>query len=444
MITDKSQKSEDKRLRLTSRSSQLIALISFLAISISLNAQQLQTFSDKNYNDKVQTVLLHPVTDSLAKPIINLGDMMGKLHLQFDVLSNDAPYMYYTFIHCNNDWTQQSDIQQIEYLAGFESDDIENYSFSLNTMVDYVHFDLLFPTEDMVPKISGNYLLIVFENELTPENIYFTRRFMIVDDKSNISVNIPRYPFDLSLGTDKQQIELSISYPDLFNSLAEQYSNVTIQQNGRWDNVVTGLKPTYVYPDYLSYENNARTVFNSGNQYRRFNTSNLHNMPEQTRSVVMSNDFYVVKLYNDQRRNLYAYVNEQDLFGEKIIYLERDDRDVATEADYVMVEFFLEWSPVMQNQDVYVLGAITDWNLDERNKMTYDYERKGYSLNLLLKQGYYDYIYAVKEKGQSMADVAPIAGNFWETMNEYTIYLYLFNPTQNYDQLIGVKTVVSH
>lgn len=444
MITDKSQKSEDKRLRLTSRSLQLIALISFFTITISLNAQQLQSFSDKNYNDKVQTVLLHPVTDSLAKPIINLGDMMGKLHLQFDVLSNDAPYMYYTFIHCNNDWTQQSDIQQIEYLAGFESDDIENYSFSLNTMVDYVHFDLVFPTEDMVPKISGNYLLIVFENELTPENIYFTRRFMIVDDKANINVNIPRYPFDLSLGTDNQQLEMTISYPDIFNSLAEQYSNVTIQQNGRWDNVVTGLKPTYVYPDYLSYENNARTVFNSGNQYRRFNTSNLHNMPEQTRSVVMSNDFYVVKLYNDQRRNLYAYVNEQDLFGEKIIYLERDDRDVATEADYVMVEFFLEWAPVMQNQDVYVLGAITDWNLEERNKMTYDYERKGYSLNLLLKQGYYDYIYAVREKGQSKADVAPIAGNFWETMNEYTIYLYLFNPTQNYDQLIGVKTVVSH
>ena len=26
----------------------------------------------------------------------------------------------------------------------------------------------------------------------------------------------------------------------------------------------------------------------------------------------------------------------------------------------------------------------------------------------------------------------------------YTIYLYLFDPTQNYDQLIGVKTVLSH
>ena len=429
---------------LRAQSSRLIAIILFLMIGIVANAQQLQSYTDTNYNDEVQTVLLHPVGDSLAKPIIHLNDMMGKLHLQFDVFANDAPYMYYTFIHCNNDWTQQSDIQQIEYLNGFESDDIENYSFSLNTMVDYVHFDLVFPTEDMIPKISGNYLLIVFEDELTPENIYFTRRFMIVDDKANFNVNIPRYPFDLSLGTNKQQIELTVSYPDIFNSLAEQYSNVTIQQNGRWDNAVMGLKPTYVYPDNLSYENNVKTVFNSGNQYRRINTSNLNNRPEQTKTVVMSKDYYVVTLYADQKRNLHAYIDDEDLFGEKVIYLERDDRAAATEADYVMVEFFLDWFPVMTDQDVYVMGAITDWNLDEKNKMTYDYERKGYALNLLLKQGYYDYIYAVKERGQTTADVGVVAGDFWETQNEYTIYLYLFDPTQNYDQLIGVKTVLSH
>ena len=432
------QRTTDNRLRIL-----VFSLLSLVMIS-SANSQQLQSYTDTNYNDKAQTVLLHPVGDSLAKPIIPLHDMMGKLHLQFDVFANDAPYMYYTFIHCNNDWTQQSDIQQIEYLSGFESDDIEDYSFSLNTMVDYVHYDLVFPTEDMMPKISGNYLLVVFENELTPENIYFTRRFMIVDDKANFNVNIPRYPFDLSLGTNKQQINMTVSYPNIFNTLAEQYSNVTIQQNGRWDNAVTGLKPSYVYPDYLSYENNAKTVFNSGNQYRRFNTSNLNNRPEQTKTVEMSKDYYVVTLYNDQKRNLYAYVDDEDLFGEKVIYLERDDMAAATEADYVMVEFFLDWYPVLTDQDMYIMGAITDWNFDEKNKMTYDFERKGYAISLLLKQGYYDYIYAVKDKAQTKADVTPIAGDFWETKNEYTIYLYLFDPTQNYDQLIGVKTVLSH
>ena len=76
--------------------------------------------------------------------------------------------------------------------------------------------------------------------------------------------------------------------------------------------------------------------------------------------------------------------------------------------------------------------------------MIYDYERKGYALNLLLKQSYYDYIYTVKEKNQTVADVGVVAGNFWETVNEYTIYLYLFDSVQNYDQLIGVKTILSH
>ena len=98
----------------------------------------------------------------------------------------------------------------------------------------------------------------------------------------------------------------------------------------------------------------------------------------------------------------------------------------------------------MANQDVYILGAITDWKLDEKSRMTYDYERKGYALNLLLKQGYYDYIYAVKDKNSSVGDIAVVAGNFWETVNEYTVYLYLFDPTQNYDQLIGVTTILSH
>jgi hypothetical protein len=158
----------------------------------------------------------------------------------------------------------------------------------------------------------------------------------------------------------------------------------------------------------------------------------------------MSKDYYVVTLYNDQKRNLYAYVDDEDLYGEKVIYLERDDMAAATEADYVMVEFFLDWYPVLTDQDMYIMGAITDWNLDEKNKMTYDFERKGYAISLLLKQGYYDYIYAVKDKAQTKADVTPIAGDFWDTKNEYTIYLYLFNPTQNYDQLIGVKTVLSH
>ena len=66
----------DNKIRLMAHNPWLVAMI-LIFISTTINAQQLESYSDKNYNDKVQTVLLHPVKDTLAKPVIPLNDMMG-------------------------------------------------------------------------------------------------------------------------------------------------------------------------------------------------------------------------------------------------------------------------------------------------------------------------------------------------------------------------------
>lgn len=416
-------------------------IIILLSFSIHLSAQNLKEVGDINYRDDVQTVLLHPTGFELDKPVIYLDHMKEQLHLQFDVFSDDAPYLYYTFVHCDNQW-QPTNLPKNDYINGFFQDDIEKFTFSVNTFVNYVHYDLIFPTADMMPKLSGNYLLVVTgENE---DDIYFTRRFYVVDNVARINATIPRYPFDLNLGTNKQEIDLDIVYPDMFNSRADQYSNVTIQQNGRWDNAVFGLKPTYVYPEKLSYINNAKTVFESGNQYLRINTSNFDNRPEKTRSVYREEDIYLVTLYEDTKRNTHTYLEEEDLFGEKFIYLERKNLDATYEADYAQVDFFLKWSQYLIGQDVYIIGAITDWRMDENAKMEYDPERRGYKKSLLLKQGYYDYIYAVKDNATGITTLAPINGDFWETNNMYHIFVYLFDYILGYDRLIGYSVIKSH
>ena len=418
-----------------------LLIIIILLFRMTISAQNLTSYSDINYKDEVRTVLLHPTGFDLDKPVIFLDNMREQLHLQFDVLVDSAPYLYYTFIHCDNKW-QPSDLPKNEYLTGFSQNEIDNFSFSLNTFVNYVHYDLVFPTEDMMPKISGNYLLVVTGEN--PNEIYFTRRFYVVEDMTRISATMPRYPFDLSLGANKQEIDLEITYPDLFNSRADQYSNVTIQQNGRWDNAVFGIKPTYVYPEKLSYINNEKTVFESGNQFLRINTSNFDNRPEKTRTVYREQDFYVVTLYEDAKRNTHTYLEEEDLFGEKFIYLERNNFDATKEADYAMVDFFLQWPQYMIGKDVYIIGAITDWRLDENSKMEYDPERRGYKKGLLLKQGYYDYMYAVRDNATGITSLAPVNGDFWETNNMYHIFVYLFDPIQNYDKLIGYTTIRAH
>lgn len=418
-----------------------LLIIIILAFATAAYSQNVKTVFDQNFRDDVKTVLLHPKDNDFDKPVIYLNNMKEQLHLQFDVLADDAPYLYYTFVHCDNKW-QPSGLQKNEYISGFFQDDIDDFTFSLNTFVNYVHYDLVFPTEDMMPKLSGNYLLVVTGEK--PDDIYFTRRFYIVENMARISTTMPRYPFDLNLGQNKQEIDLEIAYPDLFNSRADQYSNVTIQQNGRWDNAIIGLKPTYVYPEKLSYINNEKTVFESGNQYLRINTSNFDNRPEKTRTVYLEEEFYVVTLYEDTKRNTVTYLEDEDLYGEKYIYLEREGFDATKEADYAQVDFFLKWPQYMFGKDVYIIGAITDWNLDENSKMEYDHDRRGYKKSLFLKQGYYDYMYLVRDNASGITSLEPVNGDFWETNNMYYIFVYLFDPIQNYDKLIGYSMVRSH
>ena len=415
--------------------------IILLLLGTTLSAQTFTSYADINYRDDVHTVQLHPLDFDLDKPVVYLGNMTEQLHLQFDIFADDAPYLYYTFIHCNNLW-QPTDLPKNDYINGFFQDDIDNFTFSLNTFVNYVHYDLTFPKEDMMPKISGNYLLVVTGENA--DDIYFTRRFYVVEDVASITATMPRYPFDLSLGANKQEVNLDISFPDMFSSRADQYTNVTIQQNGRWDNAAFGLKPTFAYPEKLSYVNNPKTVFESGNQYLRINTSNFENRPEKTKTVIRERDYYVVTLYDDEKRNTHNFSEDGDIFGEEYIYLEREDFDATKEGDYARVDFFLKWPQYMIGRDVYIIGAITDWRLDDNSKMQYDPDRLGYKKSLMLKQGYYDYMYLVKDNEIGTSSVTPVNGDFWETTNMYHIFVYLFDPIQNYDRLIGYTTIKSH
>ena len=417
-----------------------LLIILILALHLNIFAQDFVIDADRNYRNDVMTVQLYPTGFELDKPIIALNDLENALHLEFDILGSEAPYLHYTFVHCDNSW-QPSDLQKHQYIEGFQQGEIMNFEFSLNTFIDYVHFDLVFPTEDMKPMLSGNYLLVVTGDD--ENDVYFTRRFFVVEEQCTIQTTMPRYPYDMSLGKNKQEIDIEISCQSLFNNRPDEYSNVTIQQNGRWDNVVTGLKPTYIYPDKLVYIENSKLVFEPGNQFIRINTSEFNNRPERTRTVYREEEYYVVTLYQDKKRNTVTWTEEADIHGAMSIYLERQNLDPHKEADYARVDFSLEW-PYMNDRDIYILGAITNWRLDENSKMEYDFNSNCYRKDLMLKQGYYDYMYVIKDRNTGISTLEPINGSFWETNNNYTIYVYMRDPMMNYDMLIGCKTVKSH
>lgn len=420
----------------------LTLLIWALLASVALSAQGFYLpCGNFNYKPEVQTVLLFADDKQFDDPVIPLEDMMGRLTLSFDVIDGQGEVLNYTFIHCSHDW-QPTDIQWIQYAAGFESDRIDDYAFSRNTLIDYVNYQLKFPNEDMMPLVSRNYLLIVYGEDM--KDLYFTRRFMVVDEKANLGATVPRYPDDLSLTDTHQQLVVKVNMNSYLSGNTQQYSNLTIRQNGRWDNAVEGLKPTYIYPDYLSFEHNPQTVFAGTNQYWRFNTSNFRFQSENLAHIGQTDESYVIDLVPCESRATKAYASYEDIHGEKFVYVEDENLDNFTEADYCLVNFFYKSEAPMTHEDLYLMGALNDWRFDESNKMTYDYQMHCYTCSMMLKQGYYNFLVVTRDRKTGEVSTDLTAGNHWETNNVYKLYFYYFNSLKGYDELIGYATVNSH
>ena len=417
----------------------LILVLAFCA-SIVAFAQDLRC-GNLNYKPEVQTVLLYADDNQLNDPIIPLDDMMGRLTLSFDIIDGDGEVLNYTFIHCNHDW-QPTEIQRLQYASGYESDRLDDYAFSRNTLIDYVNYQLKFPREEMMPLISGNYLLIVFGDDLN--DLYFTRRFMVVDEKVHVGATVPRYPDDLTLTDTHQQLNVSVNMSNYLTGNTQLYSFLTIRQNGRWDNAAEGLKPTYVYPDYISFEHHPQTVFEGTNQFIRINTSNFYFQSENLAHIRQTDESFEIDVATAESWAKKAYTSYEDIHGEKFIYVEDENLDNATEADYCRVNFFYKSEAPLTHEDLYIMGALNDWCFNESNKMTYDYRLHGYTCSMMLKQCYYNYMFVTldRQTHEIMTDLT--AGNHWETNNVYKLYFYFYNTLKGYDELIGYSVVNSH
>lgn len=393
--------------------------------------------SNKIYADNIKTVLFHRQGWDLSPPLMKLNSG-EKLLLSFDDLEADGKEYLFTIIHCDASW-KPSDLEEYEYIDGYYEDYIYEFQYSVNTIVSYTHYELEFPTYDLKPKLSGNYVMKVFiENE---DSLFFTRKFKIVDQKVNIE-GVIKQATNLSDKKYKQEIDFEITSPSYRINNPYRDLNVEIIQNGRWDNAVRNLKPKMVVGQTLDYNYDLENVFDGGNEFRTFDIKSLNYYTEFIARIDYDYNGYQITLQPDEKTTFKNYKTEDDINGQ--LKIKTEDQDLTeVSSEYVHVHFYLPYPAPMIDGDIFIIGAITDWNFSDEAKMTYDYQRKGYVKTMLVKQGYYNYQYMLKYTNQEVADVAFIEGNHWETKNEYTISVYYQSPGDNYDQLIGVKHILS-
>ena len=421
------------------RNKLLMLAIILITIPVNLLAQNIQN-KDLVYDENIKTVLFYPQGNQLSDPVITLNSD-ERLMLEFDDMSDQSFNFRYTVIHCDRNWNN-SDLDQIEYIDGNPEGDIDNFEFSLNAIPSYVHYKMIFPNSEMKVKYSGNYILKVYLDSDDDENVIITRRFFVVEPKVTVHTEIPYYSSNLDYTRKKQQVNLKIITPDLFNFQADERFNVFIRQNGRWDNMVRNLKATSVLSNQLDYNYPDGIVFDGGNQFRNFDMKSFYYQSMYIRRIMSDANGYKVILHTDYSKAKKQYEKVADIHGRKLIKA-RNDQETSIEGEYAWVDFTLK-VPEFENADVYIIGQLNDWLMNENNRMEYDPRTQSYKKSVFLKQGYYDYMYSVVPKGKTVGDITLVEGDWWDTLNEYKVYVYYSNMMPEYDRLVGYHEFLSH
>ncbi len=429
-------KISQESLLLKKNSMQQIFVLIFL-FSYIINIQGQTVFFDKAFEENIKTIELYPENNRMGEPIISLSEQIP-LVLVFDELDNDYRTFTYTLIHCDAQW-QQSELSKNEYLDGYTEAYIEDYQFSKNTKIPYIHYSIKIPNNDIQIRYSGNYILKVYP-ESEPDNPILTKKFFVVDPQCTIGGQIIAAS-NPELRNNAQEIKFKVNISALNSRFPSREITTQIQQNGRYDNQINQLQPLSIKDEILDFDLQKENILPGLNTFRFFDFSSLSYNSEYVYSIDRSKNIDEVELLLSKFRAKKPYKNEPTLFGK--FYIDtKNYNDADTESEYALVHFLLSSENPIEDNGVYLLGGFDLWSMSQ--KLNYDYSSRFYHAQVLLKQGYYSYLYAVKKSSDNNADVELIEGSFFQTPNTYFIRVYYRAPGTTYDQLVGWQEIKNH
>lgn len=385
------------------------------------------------YAPHIQTVQLIANDDYTAPPVITLENG-ERIEISFDELSHDYHRYQYVLSHRNADWTP-SDLSEIDYLDGFNNNPIDDYETSVNTTMPYTHYRMGLPNDQVKMKLSGNYQVTVYDDSDSSKPV-FKVCFRVLEKQVNVSAVVSS---DTEIDRNKghQQVSFSIRHKGYPIRNPQQEIKVQVMQNGRTDNMVSGILPTYIGPDELRYTHNRALIFSAGNEYRRFEMVNTRYTGLGVKSIQYHDPYYHVTLFpSEPRTKNYSYDEDQN--GHYLIrYDDATDNDI--EADYFFVHFSLPWKNPFMDGKLYLQGEFTYDNFNQQTEMKYN--REVYESVQLLKQGAYNYLYLYVPNGSTKGETGPVEGNYFETENDYLVLIYSRPFGDRYDRLVGMQQV---
>jgi hypothetical protein len=406
-----------------------VLLLSFFCLTLTA---QVETEIAPPYN--IKTVSFVQSNQNVI-PIFRLGD---QFELQFDDLfGNEADY-YYEIKHCDYNWIP-TDIPKSEYLSGFDSQKIQEYVNSFNTLQIFTHYRLSIPNNYTKILLSGNYVLTILNLD---KEVVMKRYFILYEDLVSVPLKIRKARTVKNIYT-KHNLDFEIKTGDqiLFQN-PMQNLKVLLLQNGKFSTTIKNVPPQYTISNNFVYKYDQETQFWAGNEFLNFDSKDLKNANNYVSFVNSDNEIYNTHLYTNNDKANFPYTNYSDLNGNFSIR-KLDGENNTIEADYSWVYFSLSSPLANPSSSIYIVGMFNNYSLTPENKMDFNSKNGLYEKAILIKQGFTNYQYlTVNSKGIIDQEHA-IDGNFYQTDNEYNVLIYYKGSSDRYEKVIGRGTASS-
>ncbi|MFM7840073.1 MAG: type IX secretion system plug protein domain-containing protein, partial [Chitinophagaceae bacterium] len=338
----------------------------------------------------------------------------------------------------NADWTPAM-LSTFDFVKGYSQMRLSQYRISSLALTRYTHYQAVLPDRNCVPSRSGNYLLKVFLDGDTSK-LVFTRALMVVDERSSLVAAIQQ-PYNGQVFRSHQKVQFKVNLNEQLNVVNPyQQVKVIILQNQRWDNALTHIRPTFFSRNQIEFNTEADCLLPGGKEWRWLDLRSFRYQSDRVLRAEYNRTSTDIFVKPDMDRSAQRFNFFRDNNGQYFIQCS-ESINPLWQGDYATVHFaFVPPNNLpLSGQDVYLFGQLSNYELNDAAKMTFNEENNVYEKTLVLKQGYYDYCYVTRDQQhpENPASFQFTEGDYWEAENTYILLLYYRPLAGRADELIG-------
>lgn len=381
---------------------------------------------------EIKSLKAYPAGNKTAFPVLDYSDTdPSKLKIEFDIKSDFEPNLLVVFRYCDSEWNPYESVFLEN--TGYDIDYNLKYQLLPNTVTgaDY-RFSAIYPNDDVNFQFSGKYKYYITDTQDTSK-VYDEGKFLVVKPEIKLRADLSKDRIDdeiINPANLRKTFRIEVDFIIKPDQDPSRVKKIEIIENHKVNQPIV-ISKSKTGTDYRYFEWDAGSKFTfvardikPQNEYRQIDIRDpvKYSKPEayaQYKGVDVS--------------RFYDY-GGRDYNGGFVLMPFRDDY-----ADYLNIIFRLRLQDDIPGRK-FVAGPFTDWKVLPEYELTQNYSGI-YETNVKLKRGVYDYQYVTGDVVDGKVvnqDWQILEGNFWNTENNYHIFLYYDTPEKGgYDKING-------